>query len=116
MVIETTIEKEKLCNAVILASPNNKIIGEWLQQYKEKYGTKELCWWAGLSTQVPFQLYKKYKQYGEFKLVQSSAFYPFYLNDWAAFGSHDQYDRIKDSHCIYLWETEADKARLLPKS
>lgn len=110
----TVIAREtdnKLCNCVIVARKDNIFLKEWIKQYETKYGDVE-DWWGGLSVITPNKLAENNK---DVSILETKEFLPFLYNDFEFF-TKDISEKVNNSFCIHLWETEANKRKLLPET
>jgi hypothetical protein len=97
-----------LCNCVLMSSPNNEIIDEWLHIYNNSWNPVDN--WMTHSVMIPAQLSKKFNM----KIYESSIFYPFLWNDLSILSDNDNMKNYEGSLGVHLWDTEASKTDLLP--
>jgi hypothetical protein len=105
--------EERLSNAFIISSANNKFINEWLYQYETTYGTVG-DWWAGLSVEKPYELSLKHKDIIE--IFNKETFLPFDYFHTDFFTKSTTNINYSNSYGIHLWDTEQQKRGILPKN
>lgn len=73
-------EPESICNALIISTPGNGFIGEWLQRMPTALKSNT---WAHGGVQIPFLLHKEHPDLGAHKIKPAEAFCPLDLSkDW----------------------------------
>lgn len=113
MCYERPNNKEFICNAVIMVEKESHIIKEWIGEYENSWGTNKYPYWMGHSAVLPVKLNAKYPD--KFKVLPNYTFYPFLWTDFSLLRCRNGKD-YSDSYGIHLWETESEKAKLLPSS
>ena len=103
----TKPEPESICNALIMAAPNNTFLRYWLSRMPEALKSET---WAHGGVQIPFMLHKEHPYLGYVDVKDADHFCPldlsenwlFSTNPWVVKGAED---RTRFSYAIHGFET-----------
>jgi mannosyltransferase OCH1-like enzyme len=105
--------ERKLWNGLIIAPAKHSFFKRWIREYEIGYGESADCWWAGLSVTTPMRLHNQIP--GELIVLEKELFLPFYLYDYTIYKGIWTEGLYEESYGLHLWETESEKAGVLPK-
>lgn len=107
-------EGRGLCNCVIMAKSDTKMISCWINRYETEYGNKTHDWWAGLSVVMPGLLAKEFPE--EIKILEQNKIMPYLYKDDSIYDiTKDTSKDYVDSYTIHLWDTEVFKRNTIPR-
>lgn len=107
---------DNFCNAVIMTTPQSEFIRQWIHEYDTtwgEWGKYEYSYWMGHSTHAPKRIYNKDNSL--LHVTTYEKFYPLYWDGIEDYMWGECKVSLDNSYLVHLWETEAEKANLLPK-
>ena len=92
-----------LCNAVIIAPPNDPFILRWYDTYRYFRSKGHDLYWDEQSVQVPGKLAEIY--WGEVDVLEDNHFfYPSY-DEWGLRALYQESNAYEDAYIFHLWES-----------
>lgn len=105
----------RVSNAFIIVKPKSTFVCKWREQYRTKYGSSELDWWAGLSVEMPHTLSIGYTGCTLLPTKTTLPFDYFYTDFFTLPYKKCTLD-LTSTKCIHLWDTEQQKRGILPET